>query len=289
MSAPLRGKRILVTGPTAGIGRQIAADLAALGADLVLGCRNRERGERLAEELRRVPGIGSAAVLEIDLSSQHSIRTAAAAYRSSWRGLDVLVNNAGVAQGERCESIDGIELTFATNVLGYFLLTCELLDSLTASRPSRIVNVASAFAGELDIEDLEFERRSYDGLRAYAQSKACNRLLTWALARRLAGSGVTATAYAPGFVAGTELSRGLLPPVRDAYRRRTGRTVEEGADTAVWLASSDAVEGISGEFFMDRRAIPCELRNEATEEALWRECEQRTGGACAARYRSRAT
>ncbi len=286
MSGALRGKRVLVTGPTAGIGRQIAVDLAALGADLVLGCRNRERGERLAEELRGVPGIGSASVLEIDLSSQLSIRNAAAVYRSSWGKLDVLVNNAGVAQGERCESVDGIELTFATNVLGYFLLTCELLETLAASRPARIVNVASTFAGDLDLDDLEFERRGYDGLRAYAQSKACNRLLTWALARRLAGSGVTATAYAPGFVAGTELSRDLLPSVREAYSRRVGRTSEEGADTAVWLASSDTVEGISGKFFMDRRPIPCELRDEATEEALWRECEQRTGSACAARHRN---
>ena len=274
----LQGKRILVTGPTAGIGRAIAFELAALGADMILGCRDLARGERTAEEIRRATGAQSIAVLQVDTSSQRSIRDFARTLRESHPRLDVLVNNAGVAQGERRTSVDGIELTFATNVLGYFLLTRELLDLLRASAPARIVNVASAFAGELDLDDLQFARRRYDGLKAYAQSKACNRLLTWALARRLAGSGVSATAYAPGFVAGTELSRDLPPAIRAAYRTRAGRTAEEGADTAVWLASSAAVEGISGKFFMDRRELPCELRDVATEEALWAECERYVAG-----------
>ena len=274
----LQGKRILVTGPTAGIGRAIAFELAALGADMILGCRDLARGERTAEEIRRATGAQSIAVLQVDTSSQRSIRDFARTLRESHPRLDVLVNNAGVAQGERRTSVDGIELTFATNVLGYFLLTRELLDLLRASAPARIVNVASAFAGELDLDDLQFARRRYDGLKAYAQSKACNRLLTWALARRLAGSGVSATAYAPGFVAGTDLSRDLPPAIRAAYRTRAGRTAEEGADTAVWLASSAAVEGISGKFFMDRRELPCELRDVATEEALWAECERYVAG-----------
>jgi NAD(P)-dependent dehydrogenase (short-subunit alcohol dehydrogenase family) len=283
----LQNKRILVTGPTAGIGRQIALELAGLGADLILGCRDLARGERTAEEIRQATGARSIAVMQLDTSSQRSIRDFARTLRDAPGRLDVLVNNAGVAQGERRTSVDGIELTFATNVLGYFLLTCELLDLLRASAPARVVNVASAFAGELDLDDLQFTRRRYDGLKAYAPSKACNRLLTWALARRLAGSGVTATAYAPGFVAGTELSRDLPPAIKDAYRMRVGRTAEQGADTAVWLASSAAVEGISGRFFMDRRELPCELRDEHTEEALWAECERLTGGACAAPLRTR--
>jgi NAD(P)-dependent dehydrogenase (short-subunit alcohol dehydrogenase family) len=276
----MKGKTVLVTGPTAGIGRQIALDLAALGADLILGCRDLGRGEQAAEEIRRTEGAGSVAVLQVDTSSQRSIRDFARAVCSSHRRLDVLVNNAGLAQGERRTSADGIELTFATNVLGYFLLTCELLELLRASAPARIVNVASAFAGELDLDDLEFTRRRYDGLRAYAQSKACNRLLTWALARRLGTGGVTATAYAPGFVAGTELQRDLPPAIKDAYSARAGRTAAQGADTAVWLATSVAVEGVSGKFFMDRRELPCELRDERTEEALWTECQRLTGGAC---------
>ncbi|HVY64378.1 MAG TPA: SDR family oxidoreductase [Gammaproteobacteria bacterium] len=268
----LRGKHVLVTGPTAGIGRQIALELAALGANLVLGCRSRERGERVAAELRAVPGAGSVEVLDVDTSSQRSIRDAARELRARHPRLDVLVNNAGVAPGERSVSVDGIELTFATNVLGYYLLTNELLDSLHAAAPARIVNVASMFAGELDLADLQFERRRYDVLQAYAQSKACDRLLTWALARRLAGSGVTANAYAPGFVASTELSRDFPERLKAVYATRTGRTVQQGADTAVWLASSAALEGVSGRFFMDRREVPCEFRDAALEEALWAAC-----------------
>jgi NAD(P)-dependent dehydrogenase (short-subunit alcohol dehydrogenase family) len=276
----MQGKRVLITGPTAGIGRQIAFDLAALGADLILACRDVARGEHTAEEIRATTDAGAITVLQVDTSNQRSIRDFARVLHGSFDRLDVLVNNAGLAQGERRTSVDGIELTFATNVLGYFLVTRELLDLLRSSAPARIVNVASAFAGELDLQDLQFVRRGYDGLKAYAQSKACNRLLTWALARRLEGSGVTATTYAPGFVAGTELSRDLPPAVKAAYSTRTGRTAEQGADTAVWLASSPAVEGMNGRFFMDRRELPCDLRNERTEEALWAECEQLTGGVC---------
>jgi NAD(P)-dependent dehydrogenase (short-subunit alcohol dehydrogenase family) len=240
---------------------------------LVLGCRDLTRGQQTADEIRRLSGAQTVSVLQIDTSSQRSIRDFARAYRQSQPRLDVLINNAGIAQGERKTSVDGIELTFATNVLGYFLLTCELLGVLAAGTSARIVNVASAFAGDLDLDDLQFERRPYDGLKAYAQSKACNRLLTWALARRLAGSTVTANAYAPGFVAGTELSRDLPPTIKAAYRARPGRTSPEGADTAVWLASSTELAGVSGKLFMDREEMPCNLRSDALEERLWATCE----------------
>jgi NAD(P)-dependent dehydrogenase (short-subunit alcohol dehydrogenase family) len=145
-----------------------------------------------------------------------------------------------------------------------------MLDQLRGSAPARIVNVASTFAGDLDLDDLQFERRPYQELQAYAQSKACNRLLTWALARRLAGTGVTANAMAPGFVPSTGLARGLSPDTQRAYAGRSGRTVQDGADTAVWLAASPDVDGVNGQFFYDRRERPCEFRNPATEEQLWR-------------------
>ena len=131
------------------------------------------------------------------------------------------------------------------------------------------MNVASTFAGDLDLDDLQFERRPYDELQAYAQSKACNRLLTWALARRLEGTGVTANAMAPGFVPATGLSRGLSPDLQRAYARRSGRSLSEGADTAVWLTASPDVAGISGRFFYDRGERPCEFRDRVVEERLW--------------------
>ena len=271
----LNGTHILVTGPTSGIGLAIAHELAAAGATLVLGCRDAVKGEALADDINR-RGAGQASVLVVDTSSQQSIRACAQEYRQRHARLDVLVNNAGAAHGTRQLSVDGIELTLATNVIGYWLLTQELLDVLRASAPSRIVNVASKFASELDLDDLQFEDRPYDGLRAYSQSKACNRLLTWALARRLEGTPVTANAYAPGFVAGTGLSRDLPPDVKEVYRVRPGRSFAEGADTAVWMASSPDLDGVNGRFFMDRQEIPCELHHVMAEERLWQACAELT-------------
>jgi NAD(P)-dependent dehydrogenase (short-subunit alcohol dehydrogenase family) len=270
----IRGKQVLVTGATTGIGREIAIQLAGLGAHLVLACRDVARGEALASELKRGGG-RDVHVVHLDASDQSSIRACARVCARDFGSLDVLVNNAGLAQGERRMSPDGIELTFATNVLGYWLLTEELLGVLQARNTARIVTVASLFAQAPDLDDLQFARRPYDGLQAYAQSKACNRMLTWALARRLVGlhvTGLTVNAYAPGFVAGTGLSRDLPAAVREQYRHRVGRTHAEGADTAVWLAASPDLDGVSGRFFMDRREIRCELRDDAREDRLWRIC-----------------
>lgn len=271
----MKGKQVIVTGPTSGIGKEIALQLGALGAELVLACRDVERGRQTAHELARRIGTKNFAVMHVDTSSQASIREFARQYRARYSRLDVLVNNAGMNRGThpRAESVDGIELTFATNVLGYFLLTRELLDLLQVSAPSRIVNVASQFAGDLDLDDLQFERRPFESMKAYAQSKACDRLFTWALARRLKGTPVTANAMAPGLVPDTGLFRHSPPQVVAGLRQRSGRTAAQGAETAVWLASSPDVEGVSGKFFVDRKKTSCEFRNKTAEEKLWSVCE----------------
>jgi len=134
------------------------------------------------------------------------------------------------------------------------------------------VVVASAFAGDVDFSDLEFTRRPYDGLASYRQSKACDRMWSWALARRLQPRGITVNAMTPGWVPDTALSRNLPPEVRRA-RARPGRTVQQGADTAVWLASARELAGTTGRFFADRRDVPCEFRDHANGERLWRICE----------------
>jgi NAD(P)-dependent dehydrogenase (short-subunit alcohol dehydrogenase family) len=276
----MENKIVIITGPTSGIGKEIAVQLAALGAELILGCRDVGRGKQTADEIAQRTGANNCTVMHVDTSSQQSIREFAREVRERLPRLDVLVNNAGINRARREMSIDGIELTFATNVLGYFLLTQQLLDLLGASAPARIVNVASTFAGELDLDDLQFERRSYSGQNAYKQSKACNRMLTWALARRLQDSHVTANAMAPGLVIRTGLYD--QAPAAGLFLMRTfshfiGRTPAQGADTAVWLASSPDVQGVTGKFFDRRRERACEFRNIEAEEKLWSICEALTG------------
>lgn len=267
----IAGRQVLITGPTSGIGRQIAIDLGGSGAHLVLACRDEAKGHEVARAIAASPTAGRVDVLQVDVSNQDSIRAFTGAYAARHPRIDVLVNNAGTLQGERRDSVDGIELTFATNVLGYHLVTSGLLDHFTTTG-ARIVVVASAFAGDLDLDDLEFTRRPYDGLAAYRQSKACNRLWSWALARRVEPRGITVNAMTPGFVPDTELSRNLLPAVRQA-RARPGRTVAQGADTAVWLASAPEIAGTTSRFFADRRDVPCEFRDAQVEERLWRICD----------------
>lgn len=271
----MRGKRVIVTGPTSGVGREIALQLADRGAEVILACRDIQKGEEVAREIKKRTG-SKAVVMMLDTSSRESIREFAQEFRNQYDRLDVLINNAGGNRGTlpRINSVDGIELTFATNVLGYFLLTQELLDLLKKSAPARIVNVASSFASDLDLDDLEFKRRPFESFRAYAQSKACDRMLTWALARRLEGTGVTANAMTPGLITETELYRNATS---DLVQRLTkisgGRTSAQGADTAVWLAGDSTTQKVSGKFFEERKEVECEFRNTEAEEKLWRICE----------------
>jgi NAD(P)-dependent dehydrogenase (short-subunit alcohol dehydrogenase family) len=272
----MKGKRVIVTGPTSGVGREIALQLADLGAEEILACRDVKKGEKIAEEIKNRTGL-KAVVMMIDTSSQESIREFARDFQDRYDRLDVLINNAGGNRGTlpRIKSVDGIELTFATNVLGYFLLTEESLDLLKHSAPARIVNVASSFASDLDLDDLEFERRPFESFKAYAQSKACDRMLTWALVRCLEGTGVTANAMTPGLITETELYRNATPElVQRLTQFSGGRTSAQGADTAVWLASDPDMEGVTGKFFEDREQLECEFRNMEAEEKLWRICEE---------------
>jgi NAD(P)-dependent dehydrogenase (short-subunit alcohol dehydrogenase family) len=272
-------KQIIITGPTSGIGKVIAFELAGAGVNLVLGCRDLARGEQTAQEILAHNPAASVEVLLVDTSSQQSIRDFAQRYRENHSRLDVLINNASLSRGmlPRENSVDGIELTFATNVIGYYLMVHQLRDLLVASAPARVVNVASEFASDLDLDDLQFERRPFESMKAYAQSKACERMLTWALARRTAGVNVTANAMTPGLVTETGLYRNAAPQVMEHLRQRSSRTVEQGADTAVWLATSPEVQGVSGKFFFDRREMDCQFRNQEAEERLWGMCKDLTG------------
>jgi NAD(P)-dependent dehydrogenase (short-subunit alcohol dehydrogenase family) len=272
----MNGQRIIITGATSGIGKEIASQLAARGAEVILACRDLERGEQAAHQIRRQAPAAEPMVIAVDTSSPDSIMEFADEFKQRYDRLDVLVNNAGVLCPQRRTTVDGVELTFATNVIGYYLMTQELLDILGSSAPARIVMVASAFAGNLDLDDLQFERRPYDGMKAYAQSKACDRLLTWAFARRLANTGVTVNALAPGLITETNLYRDLPTPIRHQLEQQPSRNIAQGADTAVWLATATEIDGISGKFYEQRAAKPCEFRNLEAEEKLWELCQATT-------------
>jgi NAD(P)-dependent dehydrogenase (short-subunit alcohol dehydrogenase family) len=273
----MKGKRVVITGPTSGVGKEIAVGLAALGTELILACRDIKKGNKAASEITRQTGSKKLTVMKLDTSSQKSIREIAREFRRRYRRLDVLINNAAGNRGTlpKINSVDGIELTFATNVLGYFLLTYELMDVLKKSTPARVVNVASEYASDLDLDDLQFETRKFESFRAYAQSKACDRMLTWAFARWLDGSGVTANAMTPGLITETGLYRNAEPELITRLTQYSGgRTSAQGADTAIWLASAPELEGVTSKFFVDRKEKKCEFRNIKNEERLWNICEE---------------
>jgi NAD(P)-dependent dehydrogenase (short-subunit alcohol dehydrogenase family) len=275
----MKGKRVVVTGSTSGIGKEIAAQLATRGAEVVLACRDEQKGEETKRELAARTGSQSLSVMPVDTSSPRSIADFARRFRDQHVRLDVLVNNAGVSLAQKQKTADDLERCFATNVLGYHLVARGLLDVLTASAPSRIVNVASTFAHHLDLDDLQWERRPYSATNAYAQTKACDRLLTWALARRLEGTGVTVNAMCPGMVQ-TPLYRETPSGTRLFLRILglfIGRSIQQGADTAVWLASSAEAAGITGKLFERRKEIPCAFRSVEAEEKLWAICEKLAG------------
>jgi NAD(P)-dependent dehydrogenase (short-subunit alcohol dehydrogenase family) len=278
--ADLSGKTCLVTGASAGIGKATARGLARLGARVILAVRNPEKGEAARREILTSTGNTRLELAQVDLASQRSIRAFARELTSRAPRLDVLVNNAGVWRSRRQAGPDGIELTWATNVLGYFLTTELLLPLLTLSGEARIVNVASELAHGLDLADVQYQRRPYAGRDAYAQSKQADRILTWALARRLASSGVTANALHPGFVASEIFAKGggFLGLAASLYSKLGARSPDEGADTAVYLAASPEVAGRSGRFWVKRPERPCRFHDEQTEEALWRLCQAMTAG-----------
>ena len=263
------GRACVVTGANQGIGYEIARALAASGARVTMIARDAERGERAARALRDETGSEGVELLVGDLGRPGEVRRLAAALAGRHEHLDALVNNAGVVLDLREETPDGIERTWAVNVLAYHLLAALCLPLLRRSRAGRIVNVASMYAGGLDLDDVEFRRRCFRGLDAYAQSKQANRMLTWALARRLDKSSVTANAMHPGAVA-TQL-------LRKGFGSMGGRTPEQGADTAAWLAASDEAAGKSGRFFVDRAERSCQFHDEAQEERLAALCDRMTG------------
>ena len=277
----MKGKVVVITGGTSGIGRVAAERLADMGARLVLVARDRARGETAMARLHeRAPGAAHR-IHYGDLAQVAEMKRVAAEISEAEPRIDVLVNNAGAVFGSRRVTEEGLERTFALNHVAYFVLTHGLRERLAAAAPARVVNVASdAHQGaRLDFRDLQ-SATAYRGFAAYGRSKLCNILYTRELARRWAGSGITVNAVHPGFVAtrfGDE-SGGLL-----SYAIRLAKlfaiSPERGADTIVYVASSDEVAGINGGYFYKRRpAAPSpEARDDDAARRLWQETARLAG------------
>jgi NAD(P)-dependent dehydrogenase (short-subunit alcohol dehydrogenase family) len=280
IEADLSGKVAVVTGANSGIGKQIAANLAGFGARVVMACRSAERGEAARAELAAADPAAALEVAELDQSSRTSVAAFAERVTAAHPRLDILVNNAGIYPERRELSVDGIEKTWATNVMGYFWLSRALREPLAAAAaPSRLIFVASKLAGGLDLDDLEWERRKFGGIKAYKQSKQANRMLSHVFAERYAADGIAVHVVHPGGIR-TNIGRsqkglwGVL--VRLAFR--TQGTPSAGADTATYLAAAPIEDiGETGGYWIDRERVDCEFRDMEQCRELWRRCEAMTG------------
>lgn len=274
-SPSMRGQTVVVTGGTQGIGFEAAKEMAARGAKVFITARDAGRGEKARQAIAAHAGHDDVEVVAVDFASIASIRRGAADLRSRTSRIDVLLNNAGAVFTDRAESVDGLELTFATNHIGYFLWTRELLDVLKGSAPARVVNVTSLvhkMAMGVSFDDLE-RRRGYTGFAVYAETKLMNILFTHELARRLKGTGVTVNCLHPGVIAsgfGTN-NQGLLGFATRSLGKYVLSTPEKGARTSIYVCTSPDLAGVSGRYFAScRESRPSKAaRDDAAAIRLW--------------------
>ncbi len=264
----LQGKVTMVTGANAGMGKEIARALAKMGATVVMVSRDLGRGEAARAEVQAQSGNDAVELLLADLSSQQSIRHLVQEFTARHTQLHVLVNNVGVTLPRRSVTVDGLETVFATNHLAPFLLTNLLLPVLKASAPARVVTVSSAAhsMGKINFEDLQSEQR-YREIRVYNQSKLASMLFSYELARRLAGTGVTANVLEPGFV-----KTNMAVPFPFSLFSAMRVSAEQGAQPAIYLASSPDVEGVSGKYFSHKGVATNSSKvsyDESIAQRLW--------------------
>jgi NAD(P)-dependent dehydrogenase (short-subunit alcohol dehydrogenase family) len=272
----MKDKIVIITGSNRGIGREAAKEIAKLGAKVYMACRSLDSANEAKEEIIKETKNEKVFVLELDLASIESINRFITSFKNKESKLDVLINNAGISSRTKKLNDAGVELTFAINVLGHHYLTKLLVDLLGKSSPSRIINVASEYAGGLDLNDINYVKRYYDTTAAYKQSKQANRMLTREWARHLLDKNISVYSMTPGWVPSTNLFREqstLNKAVIKTVGFVGGRSVEQGADTIVWLASIDKIPGSNGGFFKDRKELICQFNNPENEKRLWDNCE----------------
>jgi NAD(P)-dependent dehydrogenase (short-subunit alcohol dehydrogenase family) len=291
----MKGRTVLVTGASGGIGLVTAAELARMSASVTMVARDRAKGEAALAEAKQRSASDDIEIMYADLSSLAEVRALAKEFAAKHDALHVLVNNAGAMHERRQETADGFEMTLGVNHLAHFLLTELLLDMLKASaRPgsaARIVNVSSHahYGGWIVFDDLQL-KRLYIPMFAYAQSKLANVLHTYELARGLEGTGVTANALHPGVVS-TNFGKGGGGPMASFIEMAQTVTPwllitpERGAETSIYLASSAEVEGVSGRYFDSKRSVPSSFisYDRRTQERLREVSEELVGSPAAAR------
>jgi NAD(P)-dependent dehydrogenase (short-subunit alcohol dehydrogenase family) len=278
----MTARTCIVTGANSGLGFATSVHLAELGASVIMIARDPVKGQQAVDEVIDRTNNPNVRLEVVDLGSLEAVRSFAGRLLEREHRLDVLLNNAGVLLSERQLSVDGLELSFATNVLGPFLLTNLLTPLLARSAPARIVFVSSGgmYTQKLDVDDLQSEQGEFNGTVAYAQHKRAQVILTELWAERLAGTGVTANVMHPGWVDTPGVRRSL--PVFWKLMRPFLRTPEQGADTIVWLAAAPRLASESGRFWFDRRArkthkLPRTVSSAQDRWRLWDECV-RLGG-----------
>jgi dehydrogenase/reductase SDR family protein 12 len=277
----LRGRTVLVTGGSSGVGEAASAGFASAGADVHILARDYDRAVRAIGRIEsRLPVSGGTIKLELcDLSDLSEVRRFAESFQARFDRLDLLVNNAGMLPQARTHTPDGVELTFATNVLGPFLLTSLLLPALLAAAPSRVITVSSGgmYTARLRPEDLQLENEPFDGTRFYAHTKRAQVVLNRTWAERFPADHIAFHAMHPGWV-DTPGLRTSTPRFRRVMRPLL-RDAGQGADTAVWLGSHPDLEPATGGFWQDRaprreHRIRSTRETHEDRERLWRECER---------------
>jgi NAD(P)-dependent dehydrogenase (short-subunit alcohol dehydrogenase family) len=257
MTNNFEGKTAIITGGTNGIGFITARELARMGAQVIIISRNKEKCQSAAEQIKKTTGNNNVESIAADLSLMSDVRQAGYEFKQKHSRLEILVNNAGAVFFQRQVTSDGLEMTFALNHLSYFLLTHLLLDILKNSAPSRIINVSSDShqGATINFDDLMGEKH-YSGYGAYGASKLANIMFTYELAERLSGTQVTTNALHPGFVAtGFGKNNGGFVNLGINVAHLFARKPEKGAETSIYLASSPEVEGISGKYYTDCKAV----------------------------------
>jgi|TARA_B100001093_G_scaffold131219_1_gene123829 NAD(P)-dependent dehydrogenase (short-subunit alcohol dehydrogenase family) len=271
----IKNKNILITGATSGIGRSTVLALSSMGASVTFIARNKDKAEILLKELNK-KSQNKAAYILADLSSQKEVKSAAKEYLKMNRPLDILINNAGLINLKRRETIDGFEETFAVNHLAYFSLTNLLIDKLKESESARIINISSGahqFVKRMNFDDIQSEK-NYKPFKVYSYSKLANILFTRKLSEILKDDNITVNCLHPGVVATGFASQNDSKFQKFLFKlsKPFMRSSNKGAETSIYLSSSDDVSDVSGKYFYNSKVskISSGASNEEDTERLWR-------------------